>query len=103
MAKDTLCPTCLKNGKVSICRPIDDAFWECPNCRCGVWPPEDDPDMVKRERQHSEVNKKYRSCSLPEGVHVHGGGDPVGKSGTDKMKKKTTSRLNFEAGEQRYY
>lgn len=103
MNKDTICPICLREGKVSICKPKDDAFFECPICRCGVWPPEDDPDLVKRIRQQSEVNNTYISRSLPPKVHVEGGGDPVGKSGKDKMKKKTTSRLNVELGSQRFY
>lgn len=103
MNKDTLCPTCLKDGKVSICNPKDDAFWECPSCRCGVWPPEDDPDMVKRERQQAEVNNTYRSCSLPEGVHVVGGNTTVGKAKVEAMGKKTTARLNYDLGEKRFF
>lgn len=96
MNKDTLCPICLMEGKVSICKPKDDDFFECPNCKCGVWPPEDDPDLVKRMRQQKEINNTYRSCSLPEGVKVHGGGDAVGSTKKEAMKKKSLSRLSFD-------
>jgi len=93
MAKDTLCPICLRDGKVSICKGKDDAFFKCPNCGSETWP--EDIDLVKRDRQQNEVNKEYRSCSLPEGVHVHGGGDATGSGKKEAMKKKPLSRINF--------
>ena len=106
MEKQTLCPICLMSGMVRICKPKDDAFFECPFCKCGIWPPEDDVDMIKDMRERNELSLKregnnvYISCSLPEGVTPHGGGgSSSGKGkGNDRMKKKTTGRLNAELG-----
>lgn len=98
MSKQVLCPICLSRGDITITIPKDDAFFECPVCRCGTWPPEDDIDFVKRFRQQKEVNSPYRSCSLPEGVKIQGGGDSVGASGKDKMKKKTLKQINQGLG-----
>ena len=93
MNKDPLCTVCLMDGNVSICKPMDDAYLKCPSCGFEGWPADD--SMVKRMRQQKEVNREYISCSLPEGVKVHGGGDPVGRGKKEAMKKKPLSRINF--------
>lgn len=96
MSKQALCPICLMDGNIIICPPKDDLFYKCPKCKNEIWP---FGDFVKRQRQqdeiNTEINNTYRSCSLPARVKVHGGGDSVGKSGKDKMKKKSLSQLNF--------
>lgn len=103
MEKQAICPICLMSGLIKICKPKDDVFFECPSCKCGIWPPEDDVDMIKDMREKNEMDRKkgtnnvYRSCSLPEGVTPKGGGGSGGKSNRkDNMKKKTTTRLDFE-------
>lgn len=101
MNKDALCTVCLMDGKVSICKPTDDAYFKCPTCGFEGWPADD--SMVKRMRQQKEINKEYRSCSLPEGVHVVGGNTTVGKAKVEAMGKKTTARLNYDLGEKRFF
>jgi hypothetical protein len=50
--------------------------------------------MVLRWLKQQQPNN-YRSCSLPEGVEVHGGSSSnASNSRKEKMKKKSLTRIN---------
>lgn len=97
MRKIIMCPICLTAGNVVECKPVDNSCFKCPECFAEVWPPDYEPKTVIKWIQQTtvEVVNTYRSCSLPEGVRVHGGDKKQGVSNLKaKMGKKTLSVIN---------
>lgn len=94
MGDKVLCNICLLSGKITIMQPKDDTLFKCPECENETYP--EDMDIVRniRYKTESTINNNYRSCSLPEGVTVHGGGDSTGKSKKEAMKKLPLQTLN---------
>jgi len=99
MAKQINCGICAINGE-TIAMQLKDYYFKCIECGAELHVTDDGDDTFIRNWQQQQ---QHISRSFQPGTHVVGGGDAVGKSGVDKMKKKTTSRLNFELDSPRFY
>lgn len=100
MAKQINCGICAFHGN-TVAMLLVKSFFKCPECGAQTYDNEDGDDSFIRNYQKQQ--KEYISRSLQPGTHIVGGGDPVGKSKKESMKKKTVSRLASELGPQRYY
>lgn len=92
MAKQINCGFCAINGETIAMVLINNTFFRCPECKGESHPDANGDDSFIK---YWLKQQQYRSCSLPEGVHVHGGGDSTGKSKKNAMKKPSLSKLNF--------
>ena len=102
MARQINCGICAFNGNTVAMELKKDTYFECPECTARTYDNDDGNDaFIRNYKKHQQNN--YISRSFQPGTHVVGGGDPVGKPKNESMKKKTISRLNFEACEKRYY
>jgi translation initiation factor 2 beta subunit (eIF-2beta)/eIF-5 len=92
MAKQINCGVCAIHGETIAMELRDKSFFKCPECGAELHVNDDGDDTFIRYWQQQQ---QYRSCSLPEGVHVHGGDKKNGKApGLSKMKKKTINEIN---------
>ena len=99
MAKQVNCGICATQGE-TIAMQLKNSFFKCPECGAETHINDTgDDEFIRRWQQQQQ----HISRSFQPGTHVVGGGDPVGKPKNESMKKKTISRLNFEACEKRYY
>ena len=92
MSKQIICNICLTNGNIIKMKAMD-GYFKCPECENEVWP-DRDGRFVANWQEQQYLNQKYRSCSLPEGVKVQGGGDPSGKLPGGENKKTTQMLYN---------
>lgn len=90
MAKQINCPKCAIFGETTA-MILDGNHFRCPECRGEFHDNADGDDKFIRYWQQQQ---QYRSCSLPEGVRVHGGSDPTGTTNKEKMRKKSVSEIN---------
>lgn len=92
MSKQVNCGICAIHGETIAMELIDKTFFRCPECRAETHISDDGDDTFIRYWQQQQ---QYRSCSLPEGVKIHGGEKKQGKSPLkDKMGKTPISKLN---------
>lgn len=91
MAKQINCPFCLSRGD-TVAMTLKGSFFQCPECPAQSFDNDQGDDtFIKLWKQQQ---KEYISRSFQPGTHVQGGGDAVGKSGKDKMRKKSLSQIN---------
>ncbi|EIW20730.1 MULTISPECIES: hypothetical protein [Pelosinus] len=91
MAKQINCGICAIHGETTAMNLVN-SFFRCPECGAELHVNDTgDNTFIKSWQQQQQ----YRSCSLPEGVKVHGGGDSTGKSKKEAMKKPSVSKLSF--------
>lgn len=87
--KRILCPICMTRGEM-VDMQAQREYFKCPECDNEVW-----PDQEGRFVKEWLSQRQYRSCSLPEGVQIHGGEKKQGKSSLNqKMRKDSLSKLN---------
>lgn len=92
MAKQVNCGVCAFHGDTVAMRLVMNTYFECPECKARLYDNDEGDETFVRYWQQQQ---QYRSCSLPEGVHVHGGDKKQGKApGLSKMQKKTINELN---------
>lgn len=90
MSKHMWCNACLSRGEWVDMRPMD-GYFICPNCPNESWP-DQEGKFVDRWVKEQKQTDSYVSLSLPEGVRVHGGSDPSGRT-PDLGKKKSTQQI----------
>ena len=99
MAKQLNCGICATHGD-TIAMQLKEGFFKCLECGAETHVNDNGDDAFIRNWQQQ---RQYISRSFQPGTSAPGGNDPVGKPKTEKMKSKSTSRLNFEACEKRFY
>jgi len=100
MAKQINCGICAYHGNTVAMTLIKDHF-ECPECGAQTYDNDAGDDCFVRN--YKQQQKEYVSRSFQPGTHVVGGGDAVGKSKTEAMKKKSVGALRHSLDEPRYY
>jgi len=91
MAKQINCGICAFHGNTVAMIVVKNHF-QCPECKAQTHDNDDGDDSFIRIFQQQQ--KEYISRSFQPGTHVQGGGDAVGKSSKDKMRKKSLSQIN---------
>ncbi len=91
MAKQINCGICAYYGD-TVAMVLNKSFFQCPQCGAQTYDNDNGDDAFIRNYQ--QQNKEYISRSFQPGTHIQGGSDPTGKSGKDKMRKKSLSQIN---------
>lgn len=100
MAKQINCGICAIDGETVAMSVKDNSFFRCGECGAELHVNDSGDDSFVRSWQQQQ---QHISRSLQPGTHIVGGGDPVGKSKTEAMKKQTTTRLKFNMDSPRFY
>lgn len=96
MNRKIICNICLSNGNI-VEMTAKDGYFQCMECGNESWPDKEGSFVAKWNKQLRE----YRSCSLPEGVKVHGGAKSGKNPARDKISKKPLSTINARLYESR--